>query len=60
VLALYGWVPKDVAVGYSLLTWIAAMATNVGAAGVFLAREDVSFGQLLRVGRDAESTGPGR
>jgi uncharacterized membrane protein YbhN (UPF0104 family) len=41
-------VPKDVAVGYSLLTWIVAMVANVGAAGIFLAREDVSIGQLLR------------
>jgi hypothetical protein len=47
-------VPKDEAVGYSLLTWIVAMVCNVGVAGLFLAREDLSLGQLLRTtGRDA-------
>jgi uncharacterized protein (TIRG00374 family) len=58
-LELFG-VPKDVAVGYSLLTWIVAMVTNITAAGVFLAREDVSLRQLLRVAqRDATATGSG-
>jgi uncharacterized protein (TIRG00374 family) len=52
-------VPKDVAVGYSLLTWIVAMVANVGAAGVFLAREDVSIGQLLRVTQTG-APAPGR
>jgi glycosyltransferase 2 family protein len=42
-------VPDDVAVGYSLLTWIVAVVANVGTAGIFLAREDLSLGQLLRV-----------
>src|SRR5262245_35559072 len=41
-------VSKDVALGYSLLTWIVSMATNVGLAGIFLAREDISLAQLLR------------
>jgi uncharacterized protein (TIRG00374 family) len=53
-------VPKDVAVGYSLLTWMMAMIANVGAAGVFLAREDVSLGQLLRSGRGAPAAGAER
>jgi hypothetical protein len=26
------------------------MAINIGVAGIFLAREDLSFGQLLRIG----------
>ena len=43
--------PKDLAVGYSLLTWIVQMAVNVGAAGFFLAREDISLGQLVRAAR---------
>jgi hypothetical protein len=59
-LGLFG-VPKDAAVGYSLLTWIVAMGTYVGAAGFFLAREDLSVGQLLRVAeRDAATPGGGR
>jgi uncharacterized protein (TIRG00374 family) len=50
VLALndfYG-VPKDLAVGYSVLTWIVSMTVNVGLAGIFLAREDLSLAQLVR------------
>ncbi len=46
-LDLFG-VPKDVAVGYSLLTWVVSMATTVLTAAVFLVREDLSLGQLLR------------
>lgn len=53
-------VPQEAAVGYSLLTWILAMVANLGAAGVFLAREDVSLGQLLRTGRNAPAVDPGR
>ena len=54
-------VPKDIAVGYSLLTWIVAIVANVGAAGIFLAREDLSLGQLLRVTeRDEAATDTGR
>ena len=44
-LDLFG-VPKDLAVGYSLLTWIVQMAVNVGVGGIFLAREDLSVRQL--------------
>jgi len=47
-LGLFG-VSKEVAVSYSLLTWLLQMAVNIGAGGLFLAREDLSFGQLVRV-----------
>jgi len=47
-LGLFG-VPRDEAVGYSLLTWIISMVMNIGAAGVFLAWEDLSPGDLLRM-----------
>lgn len=48
VLALgFFGVSQDLAVGYSLLTWIAAMGTNVGLGGIFLAREDLSLSQLV-------------
>jgi len=43
-------VPPETALGYSVLTWILQMTVNVGLAGVFLAREDLSVGQLLRIG----------
>jgi len=50
VLALqFFHVQKDVAVGYSLFTWILQMVVNIGAAGVFLAREDMSVVQLVRL-----------
>ena len=49
-LELFG-VPKDLAVGYSLLTWIVQMVVNVGLGGVFVAREDLSLRQLVRDGR---------
>jgi hypothetical protein len=42
-------VPLDLAVGYSILTWVLQMAVNIGAAGVCLAREDISLGQLMRM-----------
>ena len=42
-------VPDEQAVGYALLTWAVQMAINIGIASVFLAREDVSVGQLLKV-----------
>jgi len=42
-------VPSEQAVGFSLLTWAVQMAINIGIASVFLAREDVSVGQLLQV-----------
>ena len=47
-LGLFG-VSKEVAIGYSLLSWIVQMGTNIGVAGIFLAREDISLAQLLRV-----------
>jgi uncharacterized protein (TIRG00374 family) len=49
---------KDVAVGYSLLTWILQMAVNIVTASIFLAREDLSVRQLLRTTeRDAAAQG---
>jgi uncharacterized protein (TIRG00374 family) len=56
-LRLFG-VPRDEALGYSLLTWIISMVMNIGAAGVFLAWEDLSPGQLLRLrAREAPPAG---
>ena len=56
-LGLFG-VPRDEALGYSLLTWIISMVMNIGAAGVFLAWEDLSPGQLLRLrAREAPPAG---
>jgi uncharacterized membrane protein YbhN (UPF0104 family) len=52
-------VSEDVAVGYSILTWIVSMSTNVFLAGVFLAREDLSLGQLVRTANDAPPAGAG-
>jgi uncharacterized protein (TIRG00374 family) len=56
-LGIFG-VPQEQAVGYSLLTWAVQMAINIGIASVFLVREDVSVGQLLRV-RGAEAPAAG-
>jgi hypothetical protein len=47
-LGLFG-VSQEVAVGYSLLTWVVQMVINITIAGLFLAREDLSLGQLLRL-----------
>ena len=57
VLALHDFygVPKDLAVGYSLLTWIVSMGVNVGLAGLFLAREDLSLSQLVRAAGEVET-----
>jgi uncharacterized protein (TIRG00374 family) len=57
VLALHDFygVPKDLAVGYSLLTWIASMGVNVSLAGLFLAREDLSLSQLVRAAGQVET-----
>jgi uncharacterized protein (TIRG00374 family) len=44
-------VPHDVAVGYSLLTWVIQMTANVGAAAVGLAIEGVSLSELAQQGR---------
>lgn len=46
-LGIFG-VPKDVAVGYSLLTWAIQMTVNVGSAAIALAFEDVSVRDLVR------------
>src|SRR6185369_5947203 len=51
-LALFH-VPQEKAVGFSLITWVAQMAVNIGTAGFCLAREDVSVGQILRVAQRA-------
>jgi uncharacterized protein (TIRG00374 family) len=60
VLALdFFGVPKDLAVGYSLLTWIVSMGVNVGLAGIFLAREDLSLSQLVRAAEDVEERAVG-
>lgn len=56
-LGLFG-VPKDLAVGFSLLTWIVQMTVNLGTAGVFLARKDFSIAQLRQVAR-RETPGAG-
>src|SRR5262245_49047874 len=45
-LDLFG-VPKDLAVGFSLLTWLVQMLVNVGLGGFFVAREDLSLRQLV-------------
>jgi glycosyltransferase 2 family protein len=48
VLALERFgVPKDAAIGYSLLTWVVQMIVNVGSGGICLAREDVSLRELI-------------
>jgi uncharacterized protein (TIRG00374 family) len=47
-LGLFG-VSQETALGYSLLTWIIQMSTNIATAGFFLAREGMSVGQLMRV-----------
>jgi uncharacterized membrane protein YbhN (UPF0104 family) len=49
-LGLFG-VERDLAVGFSLLTWVGMMGSNLLAGAIFLAREDLSLGQLLRESR---------
>ena len=44
-------VPKEVAVGYSLLTWAIQMVANVGAGAIALAFEGVSLRELVQDGR---------
>src|SRR5262249_34015578 len=46
-LDLFG-VPRDLAVGFSLLTSLIQMLVNVPRGGYFVAREDLSLRQLLR------------
>jgi uncharacterized protein (TIRG00374 family) len=57
-LELFG-VPQDLAVGYSLLTWLIQMLVNVGLGGFFVAREDLSLRQLVR-GADAAPVAEGQ
>jgi len=52
-LGLFG-VPNDVAIGYSLLTWVIQMVVNVGAAGVCLALQDVSVREIAHEVEEAE------
>jgi uncharacterized membrane protein YbhN (UPF0104 family) len=52
-LGLFG-VAKDVAIGYSLLTWVIQMIVNVGAAAVSLALQHVSVRQLAEEVEKAE------
>lgn len=44
-------VSHDVAVGYSLLTWVLQMVANVGSAGLAIALEGVSLGELVAESR---------
>ncbi len=46
-LGLFG-VPQETAVGFSLFTWVVQMVVNLGTAGFFMAREDLSFAQVVR------------
>jgi uncharacterized protein (TIRG00374 family) len=46
-LGLFG-VPEDLAVSFSLLTWLVQMLVNVSLGGFFVAREDISLRQLVR------------
>lgn len=55
-LSIFG-VAHDAALGYSLLTWVVQMVVNLATAGFFLAREDFSLGQLLRLSREAPAAG---
>jgi uncharacterized protein (TIRG00374 family) len=47
-------VPRDVAVGFSLLTWAIQMTANVGSGAVALAIEGVSFRELVKEGQEDE------
>jgi uncharacterized protein (TIRG00374 family) len=47
-------VPRDVAVGFSLLTWAIQMTANVGSGAVALAIEGVSFRELVKEGQEEE------
>jgi uncharacterized membrane protein YbhN (UPF0104 family) len=57
-LALFH-VPKDVAVGYSLLTWVIQLVVNVGAGAVAAAFEDLSVRQLVAVREREPAAGRG-
>jgi glycosyltransferase 2 family protein len=54
-LELFG-VPEDLAVSFSLLTWLVVMLVNVGLGGFFVAREDMSLRQLVRGVETAPAT----
>jgi len=50
---LFG-VPKDVALGYSLLTWAIQMISNIGAGAIALMIEGVSLRELVQEGKDEQ------
>jgi uncharacterized protein (TIRG00374 family) len=52
-------VDHNVVVAFSLLTWITQMTVNIGTAGFFLAREDLSIRQMLRLAEQTEAPGAG-
>ena len=47
-------VPRDVAVGFSLLTWAIQMTANVGSGAIALALEGVSLRELVHEGQEEE------
>lgn len=47
-------VQSDLAVTYSLLTWLVTMVANIGLAAVFVARQDLSMREML----DGEQQAP--
>jgi len=49
-------VDHNLAVAYSLLTWLTQMAVNIGTAGFFLGREELSIRQMLRLAERAQET----
>jgi uncharacterized protein (TIRG00374 family) len=50
---LFG-VPKDVALGYSLLTWAIQMVANIGSGTIALMIEGVSLRELVQEGQEEE------
>jgi len=51
-LELFG-VSKDLAVSFSLLTWLVQMLTNIGLAGIFVARQDLSVREIFETEEQA-------
>ena len=49
-------IDHNLMVAYSLLTWVLQMAVNIGTAAFFLAREDLSVGQMLRLAQRQQET----
>lgn len=49
-------VPQDVAVGFSLLSWAGMLGSNLLGGAVFLAREDLALGDVLRAGRETPTS----